>query len=96
MAAGGNLTQAAYLGNAAAAVEIARLGNVPVDLDTLRAWLTGRVELSGSPDREPDSFVPAAGPNDVLRAIQAARQEAGRRRRLRTEPMVPDPPRVDA
>lgn len=48
LAAGGSLLQAAYLGSAAAAVEIARLGNVPIDAAMLRRWLAGRIELSNS------------------------------------------------
>ena len=45
MAAGGSLMQAAYVGSAAAALESARLGNVPLDADSLRRWLRGRIEM---------------------------------------------------
>ncbi|HSW44273.1 MAG TPA: PfkB family carbohydrate kinase [Phycisphaerae bacterium] len=45
LAAGGNLMQAAYLGSAAAAIEIKQLGNVPLDAGSLRRWLAGRIEL---------------------------------------------------
>lgn len=45
LAAGGSLMQAAYLGTAAAAVEVGRFGNVPLDLPAMRRWLSGRVEL---------------------------------------------------
>jgi len=83
MAAGASLMQAAYLGSAAAAIAIARLGNVPIDLNTLQAWLTERVELAPSPDLEPDVSVPASESTDVLQAILSARQQTQRRRRLR-------------
>ncbi len=45
MAAGGSLMQAAYLGSAAAALEISRLGNLPLDAASLRRWLRGRIEM---------------------------------------------------
>lgn len=45
VAAGDNLMQAAYLGNAAAALAIARLGNHPVHADAMREWLRARQEL---------------------------------------------------
>jgi hypothetical protein len=45
LAAGGSLMQAAYLGTAAAAIEIEHLGNIPMELVTLKRWLTSRVEL---------------------------------------------------
>jgi len=53
MAAGGNLMQAAYIGSAAAAIEGARLGNVPLDADSLRRWLRGRIEMV--PSQAPDA-----------------------------------------
>ncbi|NOS99641.1 MAG: adenylyltransferase/cytidyltransferase family protein [Phycisphaerales bacterium] len=46
LAAGGDLNLAAYLGNGAAALEIARLGNVPIDAASLRRWIGRRAELS--------------------------------------------------
>jgi len=46
-AAGGSLMQAAYLGSAAAAIEIARLGNIPVERAAIERWLSGRLELAG-------------------------------------------------
>jgi len=46
LAAGGSLMQAAYLGSAAAAVEIRQLGNVPLDRGTLQQWLAARSEIS--------------------------------------------------
>ncbi|MFQ5492513.1 MAG: PfkB family carbohydrate kinase, partial [Phycisphaerae bacterium] len=45
LAADRPLMQAAYLGNAAAALEIARIGNVPVEARLLRDWLEHRGEL---------------------------------------------------
>lgn len=45
LAAGATLHQAAYLGNAAAAIEINMLGNHPVTIDAMRAWVRGRAEL---------------------------------------------------
>jgi bifunctional ADP-heptose synthase (sugar kinase/adenylyltransferase) len=45
LAAEEDLIQAAYLGNAAAALEIARLGNKPVDSASLHNWLDYRPEL---------------------------------------------------
>ena len=46
LAAGGRLVQASYLGNAAAAIELARLGNYPVDAMQVRQWVRARPELS--------------------------------------------------
>lgn len=54
LAAGAPLMQAAYLGNATAAVEISMLGNHPVESKVLRHWLKSRRELqnAASPARE--------------------------------------------
>lgn len=46
LAADAPLIQAAYLGNAAAAIELSMLGNHPVDAGKLRAWIAARRELS--------------------------------------------------
>ena len=46
LATGADLLQAAYLGSAAAALEVAALGNVPIDRDRLRAWIATRRELA--------------------------------------------------
>ena len=46
MAAHGGLMQAAYLGTAAAAIEIARLGNIPINLAILQHYLNDRPELA--------------------------------------------------
>ncbi len=46
MTVGASPMQAAYLGNTAAAIELSRLGNIPIDADTLRRWLATRPELS--------------------------------------------------
>lgn len=45
LGAGANLTQAAYLGNAAAAIELGILGNAPIHALTLRRWVEDRTEL---------------------------------------------------
>ena len=37
--------KAACLGSAAAALEISRLGNLPLDAASLRRWLRGRIEM---------------------------------------------------
>jgi bifunctional ADP-heptose synthase (sugar kinase/adenylyltransferase) len=57
LAGGASLIQAAYLGNAASAIELGLLGNVPVAHDQLACWLHGRGELadarSAVPSRSP-------------------------------------------
>ena len=40
--------QAAYFGNAAAAIEIGALGNHPVTAEQLRSWFRGRRELEST------------------------------------------------
>lgn len=50
LAAGDPPLQAAYLGNAAAAIELGRLGNHPVDAVALRDWLAVRPELPRAAD----------------------------------------------
>ncbi|MBN1347061.1 MAG: adenylyltransferase/cytidyltransferase family protein [Phycisphaerae bacterium] len=52
LAAGGSLTQAAYLANGASALELASLGNVPITHEALRRWLKTRTELTGAPRLE--------------------------------------------
>lgn len=54
MTVGATPTQAAYLGSGAAAIELACLGNLPVDHDALRRWLATRTDLSGKPRLEFD------------------------------------------
>ncbi len=46
LAARASLIQAAYIGNAAAAIEASALGNHPVEITPLREWLHYRSELS--------------------------------------------------
>ena len=58
LAAGANLMQAAYLGNAAAALEAASLGNHPIEAERLREWLRARRELAATPVVEPPASVP--------------------------------------
>ncbi|UCE61321.1 MAG: adenylyltransferase/cytidyltransferase family protein [Phycisphaerales bacterium] len=54
LAAGEDLMRAAYLGNAAAALELAMLGNRPVEFETLQEWLGNRRELAPKMhEREP-------------------------------------------
>ncbi|MDO8632895.1 MAG: PfkB family carbohydrate kinase [Phycisphaerales bacterium] len=53
LAAGASLTQSAYLGNAAAAIEAGQLGNHPVDEKQLRDWLRARRELSPPTEKPP-------------------------------------------
>ncbi|MHC4698303.1 MAG: PfkB family carbohydrate kinase [Planctomycetota bacterium] len=53
LAAGDDLMQAAYLGNAAAALELSMLGNRPIEVDTLRTWLHTRRELAPTPTPQP-------------------------------------------
>ena len=48
LAAGGELMPAAYLGNGAAALEAAQLGNHPIAGNALRAWLRTRRELTST------------------------------------------------
>ena len=55
LTAGANLMQAAYLGAAGAAIEIGRLGNVPIDASSLHRWLGGRLELSAPARKAPMS-----------------------------------------
>jgi rfaE bifunctional protein kinase chain/domain/rfaE bifunctional protein nucleotidyltransferase chain/domain len=57
LAAGGSIMQAAYLGMAAAAVEYAAFGNEPLDLRSLRRWLSLRLELTRSARRRPGEGV---------------------------------------
>ncbi len=56
LAAGASLVGAAYLGNAASAIEIACLGNNPIGRDQLSVWLAMRDELRCG-DRPVGSFV---------------------------------------
>jgi rfaE bifunctional protein kinase chain/domain/rfaE bifunctional protein nucleotidyltransferase chain/domain len=73
LAAGGRLMQAAYLGSAAAAIEITRVGNMPLDSDSLRRWLGGRIEMVRSHAAEADGGLRApAQESGVLRATRAA------------------------
>jgi rfaE bifunctional protein kinase chain/domain len=65
IASGSSLAQAAYLGSAAAAIELSRLGNLPVDASDLSDWLQNRDELTEAvrparPRRAPPPVVAAA------------------------------------
>lgn len=48
LAAGANPYQAAYVGSAAAAIEVGLLGNVPIDASRLTEWVRQRREISAS------------------------------------------------
>jgi rfaE bifunctional protein kinase chain/domain/rfaE bifunctional protein nucleotidyltransferase chain/domain len=54
LASGATIMQAAYIASGAAAIELASLGNVPVQREALRRWLKTRTELSGQPRLEFD------------------------------------------
>jgi len=58
LATGRSLMHAAYLGNAAAAIEISRLGNLPVDAPSLDNWMDHRPELAWP---TPEAMPSAAG-----------------------------------
>lgn len=58
LAAGAPLLQAAYLGNAAAAIELAMLGNYPVDAARLRTWISSRRELRTPADAGDEKTAP--------------------------------------
>jgi rfaE bifunctional protein kinase chain/domain/rfaE bifunctional protein nucleotidyltransferase chain/domain len=80
MATGGSLMQAAYVGSAAAAVAIERLGNVPIDLETLLGWLHQRVELTPSAQ---------AQPRKPVRFKVTGRDDPGLSRPLFRQPVIP-------
>ena len=64
LAVGGELMPAAYLGNGAAALEAAQLGNHPIASGDLRAWLRTRRELTGTigkPIRSREVTAPPVG-----------------------------------
>lgn len=63
LAAGGNLMQSAYLGSAAAALEVGQLGNIPIHAQILGQWLGERGELSRSLDDE-NTRPARIGPHD--------------------------------
>jgi rfaE bifunctional protein kinase chain/domain/rfaE bifunctional protein nucleotidyltransferase chain/domain len=54
LAAGATIMQAVYLASGAAAIELASLGNVPVNHGLLRRWLNSRTEMTGQPRLEFD------------------------------------------
>lgn len=86
LAAGASLVQAAYVGNAAAALEIAAWGNVPIAAAELREWLRGRAEfqlrpppLSGTGSND------AAAANDAVDSVPPPKT---RKRRPRPIPVA--------
>jgi len=84
LAAGGSLMQAAYLGTAAAAIEIEQLGNIPVDAVALRHWLVGRMELG---DRRVCRTPPLRGEG----LIAATEERRLGQRRVRAPIVTPAP-----
>jgi len=59
LAAGGTLMQSAYLGNAAAAIEVGILGNHPVTRTQLRDWIETRPEVHATDPPKPSAAVSA-------------------------------------
>ena len=68
LAAGGDLMQAAYVGNAAAAMELSMLGNKPIKVDALRKWLSTKPELVQQTEPKPAASVPVLS-GDLARPI---------------------------
>lgn len=62
LAAGAPLIHAAYLGNAASALELSLLGNHPISADMLGDWLTSREELGGVDEAEAAAATTVDGP----------------------------------
>ncbi len=91
LAAGGNLVQAAYLGSAAAAVEIGRLGNVPIDAGSLRRWLDGRIELSTSAQAQPRRPVRFKVTTEGPRIADCELRNADSQRTLNPQPSILNP-----
>ena len=60
LTAGGSLMQAAYLGNAAAAIELSLLGNHPIGSPRLREWMRTRRELGTASVPREAALVPVA------------------------------------
>lgn len=75
LTAGANLMQAAYVGSAAAALELAATGNVPIGACELRRWLDARVELyaTESPGRAAAGSSRRAAPVRVSPGLSAER-----------------------
>ena len=76
LASGANPVHAAYVGNAAAAIEISAMGNNPVAIAPMRDWLRGRRELADP--AAPPAVVSAAAPAEEVLGRQAG---AGGKRR---------------
>ncbi len=71
LASGANIMQALYLGSAAAAVQVGRNGNVPVDLEGLRQMLISRTELFEAEQPQPTH------PRSPAKDEESQRQMAG-------------------
>lgn len=72
LACGATLMQAAYLGEAAAAVQIGRLGTTPVDVDTVGRYLAGRPEIAGDHPLAQPGGVRCAGAPAMRTAVRDA------------------------
>jgi sugar/nucleoside kinase (ribokinase family) len=59
LAAGAPVIHAAYLGNAAAAMEVSMMGNHPIGIDRLREWLASRRELPSEEQSSERTTAPA-------------------------------------
>ena len=59
LATGASLMHCAYIGNLAAAVKLATLGNTPIDAARLRRWISSRPEFAGAADQTPQRTVAA-------------------------------------
>ena len=68
MASGAAFMQAAYLGSVAAALEVSRLGNRPINGSDLRRWVHAiDAELDGDTEWDSDSLRPPGGQGSVIR-----------------------------
>lgn len=78
MAAGATLMQASYLYSAVAALQIGRLGIVPVTADELARWLAGRAELArGDSDDRVGTRLPESSRGVRVPPVRKAPHAAG-------------------
>jgi len=76
LAAGAELIKAAYLGNAAAAMEATTPGNYPIEVARLREWLRGRRELMPSGDATTTETAIESAPVAAVKGAPAPGQTA--------------------
>lgn len=69
LAADAPLIQAAYLGNAAAAIELSMLGNHPVDAGKLRGWIAARREFGARNNSKSTPVRNDAALSEIFHAI---------------------------